>query len=163
MRQGLAAQRATGGQGLLQHWLVMQLEAYIETGQFEEGRTALEEALTIRPKYGDRYWEEEVYRLNGELLLAEARRTPEAQSGQEEAAMEVDAEACFRRAIATAREQKTKSLELRAATSLARLWQRQGKEKEARKMLAEIYNWFTEGFDTKDLREAKALLDELRH
>jgi DNA-binding winged helix-turn-helix (wHTH) protein/predicted ATPase len=163
MRQGLAAQRATGGQGLLQHWLIMQLEAYIETGQFEEGRNVLEEALTIRPQYGDRYWEEEVYRLNGELLLAEARRNAEAESGQKRAAMEAEAEACFRRAIATAREQKTKSLELRAATSLARLWQRRGKEKQASKMLAEIYNWFTEGFDTKDLQEAKALLDELMH
>jgi hypothetical protein len=64
----------TGGQGLLQYWLALQLEAYIETGQFEEGWTVLKEALTIRPKYGDRYWEEEVYRLNGELLLARARR-----------------------------------------------------------------------------------------
>ena len=163
MRQGLAAQRATGGQGLLQYWLTMQLEAYIATGQFEEGRTVLEEALTIRPKYGDRYWEEEVYRLNGELLLAQAGRNPEAQSGKKNAAMEVEAEACFRRAIATAREQKTKSLELRAATSLARLWQQQGKEKQAHKMLAEIYNWFTEGFDTKDLQEAQGLLEELRH
>ena len=71
MRQGLAAQRATGGQGLQQKWLALQMEAYIETGQFEEGWTALEEALTIRPKYGERYWEADLYRLKGELLLAQ--------------------------------------------------------------------------------------------
>jgi predicted ATPase len=161
MRQGLAAQRATGGQGLLQYWLALQLEAYIETGQFEEGWTVLKEALAIRPKYGDRYWEEEVYRLNGELLLAQARRNPEAHDTQQRAAIEAEAEACFQHARETAREQKTKSLELRAATSLAHLWQQQGKTEEARKMLAEIYGWFTEGFDTKDLQEAKALLDKL--
>ncbi len=161
MRQGLAAQRATGGQGLLQYWLALQLEAYIETGQFEEGWTVLEEALTIRPTYGDRYWEEEVYRLNGELLLAETRSNPEAQDSQRRAEIEVEAEACFQHAIETAREQKTKSLELRATTSLARLWQQQGKQKEAHQMLSEIYNWFTEGFDTKDLQEAKALLESL--
>jgi len=163
MRQGLAAQRAAGGQGLLQYWLALQLGAYIETGQFEEGWTVLEEALTIRPKYGDRYWEEEVYRLNGELLLAQARCNPEAQSTQRRSAVEAEAEACFQHAIETAREQSTKSLELRAATSLARLRQQQGKQAGARQMLAEIYSWFTEGFDTKDLQEAKALLEELNH
>jgi predicted ATPase len=162
MRQGLAAQRATGGQGLLQYWLALQLEAYIATGQFAEGWAVLKEALTIRPKYGDRYWEEEVYRLNGELLLAQARHNSEAQDNQRRAAIEAEAEICFRRAIDTAREQQTKSLELRAAISLARLWQRQNKRAKARQLLAEIYNWFTEGFDTKDLQEAKTLLEELR-
>jgi predicted ATPase len=161
MRQGLAAQRATGGQGLLQYWLALQLEAYIATGQFEEGWAVLKEVLTIRPKYGDRYWEEEVYRLNGELLLAEARRNLKAQDNQQKAAIEAKAEACFQRAIETAREQRTKSLELRAATSLARLWQQQGKRAEAHEMLAEIYGWFTEGFDTKDLQDAKRLIEEL--
>jgi len=159
MRQGLAAQSAAGGQGLLQFFLSLHLEAYIETGQFEDGWTVLKEALTIRPKSGERYWEEEVYRLNGELLLAEARHNLTAQGTQQRAAIE--AEACFQHALETAREQKTKSLELRAATSLARLWQQQGKQKDAHRMLSEIYNWFTEGFDTKDLQEAKALLAEL--
>jgi predicted ATPase len=161
MRQGLAAQRATGGQGLLQYWLALQLEAYIATGQFEEAWTVLKEALTIRPKYGDRYWEEEVYRLYGELLLAEARCKPDVQDRQQRAEIEAEAEARFQRAIVIAREQQTKSLELRAATSLARFWQQQRKQQEAHAMLAEIYNWFTEGFDTKDLQEAKALLEDL--
>jgi len=75
--------------------------------------------------------------------------------------VETEAEACFWKAIEVARRQSAKSLELRASTSLARLWQQQGKKKEAHQMLAEIYGWFTEGFDTKDLQEAKALLDEL--
>jgi predicted ATPase len=164
MRQGLAAQRATGGQGLLQYWLTMQLEAYIETGQFEEGWIVLEEALTIRPKHGDRYWEEEVYRLNGELLLAQEGKRQRAKVKRQKLLTpdpQGEAEACFQHAIETAREQKTKSLELRAATSLARLWQQQGKQKEAHEMLAEIYGWFTEGFDTKDLQEAKELLESL--
>ena len=161
MRQGLAAQSAAGGQGLLQYFLSLQLETYIETGQFEEGWTVLKEALTIRPKSSERYWEEEVYRLNGELLLAEARCNPEVQDNHRRATMETEAEACFQHAIETAREQRTKSLELRASTSLARLWQQQGKQKEAHQVLSEIYNWFTEGFDTKDLQEAKALLESL--
>ena len=161
MREGLAAQRATGGRGLLNYWLALQLEAYIATGQFEEAWTVLKEALTIRPKYGDRYWEEEVYRLNGELLLVEARSNPKAQDRQQRAESEAEAQACFWRAIETAREKKAKSLELRAATSLARLWQQQGKRAEAHKLLSGVYNWFTEGFGTKDLQEARALLDSL--
>jgi len=161
MRQGLAAQRATGGQGLLQHWLSMQLDAYIDAGQFAEARIVLEEALTIRPRYGDRYWEEEIYRLNGELLLAEARCTPEAHGRERRAEIEAEAEGCFRHAIETAREQRTKSLELRAATSLARLWQQQGKKEDARQLLHAIYNWFTESLDTPDLQAAKLLLDTL--
>ena len=158
MRQGLAAQRATGGQGLQQLWLALQVEAYIETGQFEEGWTALEEALTIRPKYGERYWEAELYRLKGELLLAQEGSRLQAVDFREKAE---EAEECFLKAIETARELSAKSFELRAATSLARLWQQQGKKAEARQMLAEIYGWFTEGFDTKDLQEAKALLEQL--
>jgi adenylate cyclase len=161
MREGLAAQRATGGQGLLQYWLALQLQAYIAAKRFKEAWTVLKEALTIRPKYGDRYWEEEVYRLNGELLLEQARYDPEAHSQRPQGEIEVEAETCFRRAIETAREQSAKSLELRATTSLARLWQQQGKKDEAGQTLAEVYNWFTEGFDTKDLQEAKALLAEL--
>ena len=94
-------------------------------------------------------WEAELYRLQGALLLHQT--VPDAQH----------AEACFCQALATARRQQAKSLELRAAMSLARLWQRQGKRAEARQMLAEVYGWFTEGFDTADLQEAKALLDAL--
>ena len=98
---------------------------------------------------GERLWEAELYRLTGELLLHQT--VPDAQH----------AEACFYQALATARRQQAKSLELRAAMSLARLWQRQGKRVEACRMLAEVYGWFSEGFDTADLREAQTLLDAL--
>jgi predicted ATPase len=99
-------------------------------------------------KRGERHWEAELYRVKGELLL-ESRGSSEAET-------------CFRRAIEIARRQSAKSLELRAVTSLSRrLLQKQGKKEEARQILAEIYGWFTEGFDTADLREAKALLEEL--
>ncbi len=167
MRQGLAAQRATGGRILQQLWLALQVEAYIATGRFEEGWTALEEALTIRPKYGDRYWEAELYRLKGELLLAQERERATGNGQQKKDAdprpliPDPQAEACFLKALDTARELSAKSFELRAATSLARLWRQQGKRAEARQLLAEIYGWFTEGFDTKDLQEAKVLLEEL--
>jgi predicted ATPase len=96
-------------------------------------------------------WEAELYRLKGELLLQQTV-VPDVQQ----------AEACFHQALAIARRQQAKSLELRAAMSLARLWQRQGKRVEAYRMLVEVYGWFTEGFDTADLREAKALLDALQ-
>jgi predicted ATPase len=95
------------------------------------------------------------------LLLDEARRAPEARDSLRVEKIEAQAEACFRHAIETAREQRTKSLELRAATSLSQLWQQQGKKKDAHHLLSEIYGWFTEGFDTADLKEAKALLEEL--
>ena len=94
-----------------------------------------------------RHYEAEMYRLKGELLLQRDNLR--------------EAEACFLKAIEISRRQQAKSLELRAATSLARLWQQQDKREDARQMLAEIYDWFTEGFDTKDLQEAKALLEEL--
>ncbi len=96
-----------------------------------------------------RWWEAELCRLRGELLLQQTVEQPE------------EAEVCFQQALAVARRQQAKSLELRAAMSLARLWQRQGKRREAHQLLAEVYGWFTEGFDTADLQEAKALLDAL--
>ena len=114
---------------------------------------------------GERYHEAELYRLKGELTLAqssvqrlESRVTnPQSPAPNPHA----EAEACFLKAVEIARRQQAKSLELRAAMSLSRLWQQQGKKEEAHSMLAEIYGWFTEGFDTKDLQEAKALLEEL--
>ena len=115
-------------------------------GQTAEGLEALAEALATLAKSGVRWWEAELYRLRGELLLQHAVAQPE------------EAEACFQQALAVARRQQAKSLELRAAMSLARLWQRQGKRAEAHQLLAEVYGWFTEGFDTADLQEAKALL-----
>jgi predicted ATPase len=95
------------------------------------------------------WWEAELYRLKGELLLHYA----EAQPGE--------AEACFQQALTVARRQQAKSLELRAAMSLTRLWQHQGKRTEAHQLLAEVHGWFTEGFETQDLQDAKTLLEEL--
>jgi predicted ATPase len=106
-------------------------------------------------KNDEHQYEAEIYRLKGELTLQQARVQGLASSVQEEAGV------CFHKAIEIARRQSAKSLELRAVMSLSRLWQHQGKKDEARQLLAEIYGWFTEGFDTKDLQEAKALLAEL--
>ncbi len=108
----------------------------------------------IADKNEEGCYEAELYRLKGELML---------QSGVQSLESRVqEAEECFQQAIEIARRQQAKSLELRAVTSLAQLWQQQGKTTEARELLAPVYNWFTEGFDTKDLREAKVLLEELQ-
>ena len=105
-------------------------------------------------KTEERWFEPELYRLKGELTLKKfGVRSPQPLAPNTQA--ETEAEACFHKAIEIARQQQAKSLELRAVMSLSRLWQRQGKKGEARQLLAEIYNWFTEGFDTKDLQEAK--------
>ena len=111
------------------------------------------EALEFVERTEERLHEAELYRLKGELTLQSESQSPESPPRE--------AEACFQKAIAVARHQSAKSLELRAIMSLSRLWQQQGKKDEARLMLADIYGWFTEGFDTKDLQEAKALLAEL--
>jgi predicted ATPase len=147
--QGLDAYRATGATFQRSHFLGMLAEVHSSLGQPEAGLTALREALTLVETTGERYYEAELHRLQGELLLQPAV----AQPGE--------AEACFQQALAVARRQQAKSLELRAAMSLSRLWQREGKRAEARTLLAPIYGWFTEGFDTVDLQEAKALLEEL--
>jgi predicted ATPase len=118
-------------------------------GQVEAGLTVVAEALTAVEKTEERVQEAELYRLRGELLLQHAM------------AQQEDVEACFQQAFAVARRQQAKSLELRAAMSLARLWQQQGKRAEAHALLAPIYGWFIEGFDTADLQDAKALLHEL--
>ena len=110
---------------------------------------ALAEALTQADKTGERWCEAELYRLKGELLLQQASDNS------------TEVESCFHQAIAIAQNQQAKSWELRAATSLARLWQQQGKREEAYDLLAPVYHWFSEGFDTADLQDAKALLDEL--
>jgi predicted ATPase len=109
----------------------------------------LAEALAVIDETGEHRWEAELHRLTGEFLLA---RTPDDHA---------EAEACFQQALDIARHQQAKSWELRAAMSLACLWQQQGKRAEAQALLAPIYDWFTEGFDTADLQEAKALLEEL--
>ncbi len=141
-------------------------EAHGKIEETEEGLTVLAEALAFVDKTGERYYEAELYRLKGELTLQKEFHVPGStfQVGELRSLapdVQGEAEACFLKAIEIARKQQAKSLELRAVMSLARLWQQQGKQKEAHQMLSEIYNWFTEGFDTKDLQEAKALLQEL--
>ena len=109
-------------------------------------------------KTGGRLYEAELYRLKGELLLPQGGYRLQAAGSRGKTD---EAEECFQQAIEIARRQSAKSWELRAATSLARLWQQQSKQREAHQLLSEICNWFTEGFDTKDLQEAKTLLEEL--
>jgi class 3 adenylate cyclase/predicted ATPase len=148
IRQGLTSWRSTGSELGLPYFLALLAEAYGKVGQAEEGFKVLAEALVVVNKSEERWYEAELHRLKGELLR---------QNGQTEA----EVEACFHQAVDMARRQSAKSLELRAVMSLSRLWQGQGKRKEARRMIQEIYGWFSEGFDTADLKEAKILLEEL--
>jgi len=149
LRQGLAAWQAMGEALYQPRSRALLAEIYGNVGRTEEGLTVLAEVLADVHNTGLCYCEAELYRLKGELLLQHA-----PGSGD-------DAELCFRQALDIARRQQAKSLELRAAMSLARLWQRQGKRAEARELLAPVYGWFTEGFDTADLQKAKALLKAL--
>jgi predicted ATPase/class 3 adenylate cyclase len=158
IRQGLAAWQATGQELGRPYFLALLAEAHGEGGQDDEGFTVMDEALAATEKTGERDYEAELYRLKGEVLLAQASTRRRARGTRQKQA---EAEACFQQALAVARRQQAKSWELRAAMSLSRLWQQQGKRAEARQLLAPIYSWFTEGFDTPDLQEAKALLDEL--
>jgi predicted ATPase len=147
--EGLAAYRALGAELYRPYSLTLLAEACMEMGRLDDGLNALTEALAAADEHENRIHEPEIHRLKGELRLKQDdSNTAEAQS-------------CFERAIEIARKQSAKSLELRATTSLARLLGKQGKRDEARAMLAEIYGWFTEGFDTADLIDAKALLEEL--
>jgi predicted ATPase len=189
IRQGLAAHRATGAELSRPYFLALLAEAYGKVGQTKEGLSVLVEALAAVHKNGDRYYEAELYRLKGELTLAQsnvqslasrvrtnqkAKACPElSRRGKGQKAKidtnprpptpdpQAEAEACFPKAIEVARRQSAKGWELRAVVSLARLWQQQGKKDDARQMLADIYGWFIEGFDTADLKEAKALLEQL--
>jgi predicted ATPase len=166
MQQSLAAFRAMGAEGgsawiSLLPWLAT---AYAKAERREEGLSVVAEALAFVDKTGGRFSEAELYRLKGTLVLQSGVRGPESENPNTQyptPSTQEEAEACFHKAIEIARRQQAKSLELRAAMSLSRLWQQQGKKDEARQLLAEIYGWFTEGFDTKDLQEARALLDEL--
>src|SRR4029450_6743135 len=123
--------------------------AYGAAAQPEKGLEVLAEALSVVNDKGERYYEAEIYRLTGELLLA--------CSADQQAA----SEASFHQAVVVGGAQQAKSWELRAAVSLGRLWQQQGKRAAARQLLAEVYGWFTEGFETADLQEARVLLEEL--
>jgi len=165
MRSALATFQASGGGVGLPIYLILLAEAYGKAAQLAEGLRVLGEALAVTHKTGERPFEPELYRLYGELSL----RIGEPETGgtgdkkiPSELRFPVSSPGeAFLKAIEIARMQQARSLELRATMSLARLWQQQGRPKEAHAMLADIYGWFTEGFDTKDLQEAKALLDEL--
>ncbi len=148
MHDSFTAYLSTGAMVRKPFFLSLLAEPNAKIGKIEEGFTVLDEALAAALRSGERWWESELHRLKGELLLVRGT------AGD-------DAEACFRQAVEIAREQSAKSLVLRAATSLARLWRAQGKRQEGYDLLAPIYDWFTEGFDTPDLCEAKTLLEEL--
>jgi class 3 adenylate cyclase/predicted ATPase len=148
IQEGLQDYRALGGVLTMPYLLSLLAEAQLQCGQSDTALRQLDNALAIARGGDEHWWMSELLRRRGEML--------EASTGQTE-----EAEACMKEAIATAVSQQAKSLELRAATSLARLWQGRGKGKEAHDLLVPVYDWFTEGFDTKDLKEAKALLDEL--
>jgi predicted ATPase len=147
MQQGLATWHAMGSEVFQPYGLALLAKASAKVGQPEAGLKLLAEALAVTNDRGERRWEAELYRLQGELLLA---LSVEKHS---------EAETCLHQALDIARRQQAKSLELRAAMSLTRLWQQQSKRVEAYDLLAPIYGWFTEGFDTADLQEAKALLE----
>jgi predicted ATPase len=147
MRDGLAELRATGAEVLRPYLLALLAEAGGRSGQIEAGLRALEEALVAADHHAEHFYEADIYRVKGELLLRSPRQ--------------LEAEASFQRALDVARRQGAKSLELRAAMSLGRLWQHEGKRAAARQLLGEVYGWFTEGFETADLQEARVLLEEL--
>ncbi len=168
MQQGLAAFRIMGAELVRIALLPRLAEVYGKAGQVEEGLSVVAEALAAVDKTGERFSEAELYRLYGELSLRMGEREM-GRTGEEKEVVQSPShpvtssspEECFLKAIEIARKQQAKSLELRAAMSLARLWQQQEKKAEAHKLLFEVYNWFTEGFDTRDLQEAKMLLDSL--
>ena len=148
--------------------LVLLAEAYGKVGQVEEGLTVLAAALRLVDTNDERYCEAELYRVKGTLTLQKEFKVQGSTFKVENPQSafpnsQLEAKECFLKAIDIARQQQAKSLELRATVSLARLWQQRGKQHEAHRMLSEIYNWFTEGFDTVDLTEAKTLIEELGH
>jgi predicted ATPase len=165
MRTGLAAIKATGASLRQPYYLGLLAEASAIAGHLEDGFALLAEALTVVDRTGERWSESELHRLKGELLLHSRARhlqLPVSPSGSAYCTLLAErAEESFRHALDVAGRQQAKSWELRAATSLGRLWQSQGRHKQASDLLAPLYGWFTEGFDTADLRDAKTLLDEL--
>jgi class 3 adenylate cyclase/predicted ATPase len=150
IRDGIAAAEATGSRVTAPLFLTLLAEALALAGKIEEALAALDDALAKATASGERGWDAEIHRLRGEHT---GRRLPHPDPAK--------AEDLFRTALAIAREQGTRGYELRAATSLARMWREQGRRGEALELLAPLYDWFTEGFDTADLKDARALLDEL--
>lgn len=167
MQQGIDGWRALGNDQLAQPSMMLA-EVYGKAGRVVEGLRLLQTTVPLIEQSGERWWEAELYRVEGELTLAGTGEEDGPASGvrcpvsKTEDSPASEAEECFLRAIEVSRQQQAKSLELRATVRLARLWQEQDKQSAAHKMLSDIYGWFTEGFDTKDLREAKALLEELQ-
>jgi len=147
LRSGLTAYRAPGTEMFIPHIIALLAAAYEIAGQAEEALALLDDALQLVERTGERWFAAELNRHKGQLLLREGHIDP--------------AEKLYRRALSVAQEQEAKLWELRADMSLARLYRDQGRHAEARDILAPAYSWFTEGFDTADLKEAKALLDEL--
>jgi predicted ATPase len=147
--QGFATLVAAGAKVYQTYYLALLAEAYGRAGSCEEGLRVLADALAAVDDTEECWWEAELHRLRGELLLRHTR-------GQSK-----EAEVCFQEALGVACRQQAKSLELRAAMSLARLWQQQGKRTKAYELLAPVYDWFTEGFDTVDLQEARVLVEAL--
>ena len=148
--EGLTIAGETGNQGCAPLLLALLAEAQQAAGLHADALGAVETGLAVSASTGQGLHDADLHRLKAELLLATSGGA-------------ADAEALFESALSTAREQGSRSFELRAATSLARLWRDQGKRAGAREMLAPVYNWFTEGFDTRDLQDAKALLEELAY
>jgi predicted ATPase len=150
LTSGITALRSTGTTMWMPMYLAYLATAYAELHQFDEAWCGISEAMTAMENTKEILWQAEVHRTAGEIVL---------MATESDAAK---AEAYFERALSIAREQQAKSWELRAAMSMARLWRDQGKRQQAHDLLAPVYGWFTEGFDTLDLKQAKALLDELR-
>jgi predicted ATPase len=159
IQQGLDAWLARGNALGKTQILVRLAEAYGKAGCTAEGLRVLEEALQAVHYNAERHYEAELYRLKGELLLQSVMQELESEGSQPYLE---EVETCLRQAFDIARRQQAKALELRAAMSLARLWQMQGQRVEAGRIVTEIYGWFSEGFDTPDLQEARALLEALR-
>ncbi|WP_087736112.1 adenylate/guanylate cyclase domain-containing protein [Paraburkholderia piptadeniae] len=155
MRQGLAADRAAGGEDHRPYFLALLADSYRRAGDTKSGLGALEEAMAIVEKSGEHWYEAELHRIKGSLLLGAK------SDGDRASARRDEAEHCFRKALDVSRRLGARSLELRAASSLARLWQDEGKAADARQVLSQVYDGLSEGFDTADMREAKALLDAL--
>ena len=155
LEQGLQAIQQTGAELARPFYLALLAEAYAKAGRILDGLSAIDEGLAIAEKNDDRFYEAELYRLRGESLLLGENQKSKVKSQRSN----VKAEEAFQKAIDIAREQQAKAFELRAVMSLCRLWQQQDREAEAHQLLLEIYNWFSEGFETKDLQEAKALLN----
>ena len=146
---GITAWRSTGATVFVPWWLSCLTRAYAELGKFDDAWHCIDEAMSTVETTKERRWEAEVNRIAGEIALMSPERD------------QAKAHSYFERALSVAREQQAKSWELRASLSLARLWRDQGKPQQARELLAPVYGWFTEGFDTRDLKDAKALLEEL--